>query len=134
MRGNSSVFKAAKLGVFTVITGTVVIAGLLQCTRSNPIDPHSGDYVPNTPPEALFAGDTVQCLATDSVQITVSWSDTQSLGGKTPSVTELRFNWEGSSDSAAMTDVVAVSGAGPVTVTRAFPAARNVLAYVRALD
>ncbi|MBN2188767.1 MAG: putative Ig domain-containing protein, partial [Chitinispirillaceae bacterium] len=28
----------------------------------------------------------------------------------------------------------AVSGAGPVTVTRAFPAARNVLAYVRALD
>jgi hypothetical protein len=134
MRGNSFAYKAVKLGVFIVIAGTLGLTGILQCTRSNPIDPRSDDYIPNTDPLAGFVGDTISCLATDSVQITVFWSDTQALGGKTPAVTMLWFNWDGDSSLPSMTEFVAVSGAGPVVLTRAFPAGRDVFAYVRAVD
>jgi hypothetical protein len=123
-----------RTAAFLVAFTGIGFFGLVQCTRSNPIDPKSGDYIPNTPPEAVFAADTVSCLATDSVQFTVSFSDTQGLGGKTPAVTALYFSWDGSSDSAAMTDIVYVTGPGPVTITRAFPTARNVTACVRARD
>ena len=132
MRGNLYAVKVVKSGVFFVTAGAIGLAGFLQCTRDNPIDPGSDDYIPGSAPLAGFAADTVQCLATDPVQITVSFSDTQALGGKTPAVTTLYFNWNGNSDS--LTDSVTVTAASPVVISRVFNLVRNVSAYVRARD
>jgi hypothetical protein len=132
MRGNLYAVKIVRSGIFFAAAASIGFSAFLQCTRDNPFDPGSNEHIPGTAPIAGFAADTIKVLATDSVQITVSFIDTEAYGGKTPAVTRLYFNWNGAVDS--LTDSITVTTASPVIISRTFNLARNVLAYVRARD
>jgi hypothetical protein len=134
MRGNFSAVRALKVSVAVIAGGVIGLAGIVRCTRDNPVDPKSNNFVPGTAPEAAFLQDPVTGFIRDSISMTVVYSDTQAYGGRTPRVTRLYFNWTGDSSIAAMTDSVTVSGVSPATVKRYFTAPRNTMAYVRARD
>jgi hypothetical protein len=108
--------------------------GLVRCSRDNPLDPKSGDYVPGTPPMAAFKADTITGFIWDSIPIPVSFKDTQALGGKTPVVTMLYFNWYGNRTN--LNDSVSVAAlADSTTVYRVFwLILPNNRAYVQARD
>jgi hypothetical protein len=124
--------RAIKIAVVVIVSGVIGLTGILRCSRDNPFDPHSNKYVAGAPPEARFVLDSLFRFIRDSLQITVKYSDTEALGGKTPKVVKLYFNWTG--DSNALTDSVTAAPGDSMTVTRYFVTPQNAYAYVQARD
>jgi hypothetical protein len=117
-----------------IVFAGIGLAGFLQCTRDNPFDPGSKDHITGTAPMVSFAADTVTGFIWDSISVSVAFSDTQALGGKTPGVEMLYFNWFG--NSANLNDSVSAAAlANPTTVFKVFwLILPNNKVYVRARD